>query len=126
MIIKGRGLLTTCPTICKDQRLCFSKFSAHNYRKVSSDAAAGTDQFIVYNQSKYCSFRPWVSGSTPGAGKSMPAGMPATMRGPQQLHFLVDLVHPHTPYYVEETARGSISCFLKSPPKKLISAYYVR
>ena len=38
--------------------------------------AVGTDQCIVYNQSKYCSFRPRVSGSTPGAGKSMPAGMP--------------------------------------------------
>ena len=35
--------------------------------KVSSDDAAGIYQFIVYNQSKYCSFRPRVSGSTPGA-----------------------------------------------------------
>ena len=35
-----------------------------------------TDRFIVYNQSEYCSFWPRVSGSTPGAGKCMPAGMP--------------------------------------------------
>ena len=62
--------------------------------KASSDDAAGADQFTVHNQSKYCSFRPRASGSTPGAGKSMPAGMPAGMLGPQQRYFLVDLGLP--------------------------------
>ena len=61
----------------QSQRLCLARLWLSQRRsKVSSDAAAGTVQFIVYNQSKYCSFGPRVSGSTPEAGKSMPARMP--------------------------------------------------
>ena len=45
-------------------------FSGHrNERKRLVATGSRTDRFIVYNQSKYCSFRPRVSGSTPGAGK---------------------------------------------------------
>ena len=54
--------------------------------KVNSDNAAGTDQFIVYNQSKSCSFRPRVSGGTPGADKGMPAGTPAQACLQERLH----------------------------------------
>ena len=61
----------------QSQRLCLARLWLSQRRsKVSSAAAAGTVQFIVYNQSKYCSFGPRVSGSTPEAGKSMPARMP--------------------------------------------------
>ena len=37
-------------------------------QKSQAQPGSETDRFIVYKQSKYCSFRPRVSGSTPGAG----------------------------------------------------------
>ena len=40
-----------------------------NKQKSQAQPGSETDRFIVYKQSKYCSFRPRVSGSTPGAGK---------------------------------------------------------
>ena len=47
-----------------------------NKQKSQAQPGSETDRFIVYNQSKYCSFRPRVSGSTPGCNKRMHAGTP--------------------------------------------------
>ena len=62
----------------------------------------GTDQFIVYNQSKYCSFGPGCRGAHPGAARACLQECLNGLVGPQQMYFLVDLglVGPQQMYYL--------------------------